>query len=134
MLPLILSAPEISQLDFNLLKETVFTPDVLNGTLVDYSTFLGTFRGTPTVSLEETCSIGQGFKPLSCTLFFMNVIYILIMNILLIDSKVNDYQVIVNACNANTLPIVYSYNFTRDEISKCFSYIYIVNILHNYFT
>ena len=45
------------------------------------------------------------------------------MNILLIDSKVNDYQVIVNACNTNTLAIVYSYNFTRDEISKCFSYI-----------
>ena len=45
------------------------------------------------------------------------------MNILLIDSKVNDYQTIVDSCNANTLPIVYSYNFTRDEISKCFSYI-----------
>ena len=45
------------------------------------------------------------------------------MNVLLIDSKVNDYQVIVNACNTNTLPIVYSYNFTIDEISKCFSYI-----------
>ena len=54
MLPLILNAPEISTLDFNILKETVFTPDVLTGTLVDYSTFLGTFRGKPTVSLEET--------------------------------------------------------------------------------
>ena len=45
------------------------------------------------------------------------------MNVLLIDSKVNDYQVIVNACNTNTLPFVYSYNITRNEISKFFSYI-----------
>ena len=46
------------------------------------------------------------------------------MNVLLIDSKVNDYQVVVDGCNANTLPIVYSYDSTRDEISKIFSYIY----------
>ena len=44
------------------------------------------------------------------------------MNILFIDSKVNDYQVIVNACNANTIPIVYSCDSTRDEI-KYIAYI-----------
>lgn len=40
MLPLILRSPEISKQDFNLLKETVFTQDILNNSLVDYSTFL----------------------------------------------------------------------------------------------
>ena len=54
MLPFILRSPEVSKLDFELLRDTVFTPDVLNGTLADYSTFLGTFRGKPTVSVEAT--------------------------------------------------------------------------------
>jgi hypothetical protein len=54
MLPLILRAPEVSRLDFELLRDTVFTPDVLNGTLADYSTFLGTFRGMPVKSVEHT--------------------------------------------------------------------------------
>jgi hypothetical protein len=45
------------------------------------------------------------------------------MNILLIDSNVTDYQIIVESCNINTLPFVYSYHSTRDEISKIFSYI-----------
>ena len=45
------------------------------------------------------------------------------MNILLIDSNVTDHQIIVESCNTNTLPFVYSYHSTRDEISKFFSYI-----------
>ena len=45
------------------------------------------------------------------------------MNVLLIDSNVTDYHIIVESCNANTLPFVYSYHSTRDEISKFFSYI-----------
>jgi hypothetical protein len=54
MLPYILRAPEVSKLDFDLLRDTVFTPDVLNASLADYSTFLGTFRGKPVKSVEDT--------------------------------------------------------------------------------
>ena len=49
------------------------------------------------------------------------------INILLIDSTVNDYQTVINSCNANTFTIVYTYNSTRDsimeDISKCMNQI-----------
>ena len=44
MLSLILRAPEISKQDFDILKKTVFTDDILNSSLTDYGTFLATFR------------------------------------------------------------------------------------------
>ncbi len=44
MLPLILRAPEISKQDYDILKETVFSDDILNSTLSDYGNFLATFR------------------------------------------------------------------------------------------
>ena len=44
MLSLILKAPEISKQDFDIIKETVFSDDILNSTLSDYGTFLATFR------------------------------------------------------------------------------------------
>lgn len=50
MLPMMLKSPEIRSEDLETLKTQVFSPDVLNNTLVDYSTLLVTFRGTPTDS------------------------------------------------------------------------------------
>lgn len=50
MLPMMLKSPEIRSEDLESLKTEVFSPDVLNNTLVDYSTLLVTFRGTPTDS------------------------------------------------------------------------------------
>jgi membrane-associated protease RseP (regulator of RpoE activity) len=45
MLPLMLKSPEITEQDAAVLKEAVFTPDVLNNTIVDQSGFIITFRG-----------------------------------------------------------------------------------------
>ena len=45
-------------------------------------------------------------------------------NILLIDNSVIDYQIFVESVNENTLPIVYSYKDTRNDL---------LNILKNYF-
>jgi len=38
------------------------------------------------------------------------------MNLLLVDSTVNDYEVFVNSVNANTTPVVYFPNTTRQEL------------------
>ena len=38
------------------------------------------------------------------------------MNILLIDTSVKDYEIVVNSCNSNTRPILYSYNNTKQDI------------------
>ena len=49
-----LRSPEISQEDLAVLKEKIFTPDVIGSVIVDYSTFLATFRGQPNVSTIDT--------------------------------------------------------------------------------
>jgi hypothetical protein len=54
LLPLLLRSPEISTEDLAILKEQIFTPDLIGNVLVDYSTFLATFRGKPYVSTIET--------------------------------------------------------------------------------
>eukprot|EP01036_Dinobryon_divergens_P004193 gene4193-5534_t len=48
MLPMLLRAPEIPREDIETLKTKIFTPDLLNNTLFDFSSFLTTVRGTPT--------------------------------------------------------------------------------------
>jgi len=40
------------------------------------------------------------------------------LNVLLIDSRVTDYQCFVDSVNANTFPIVYSSITTRNEIME----------------
>ena len=42
-------------------------------------------------------------------------------NVLLIDSNIKDYLTVVKSCNLNTLPIVYSYSSTRDDLSNVLS-------------
>lgn len=54
LLPFMLRSPEISQEDLAVLKEKIFTPDVIGSVIVDYSTFLATFRGQPNVSTIDT--------------------------------------------------------------------------------
>ena len=54
LLPFMLRSPEISQEDLAVLKEKIFTPDVIGSVIVDYSTFLATFRGQPNVSTTDT--------------------------------------------------------------------------------
>ena len=54
LLPLMVRSPEISQEDLNLLKEKIFTPDLLGDVVVDYSSLLATFRGKPGVSAQDT--------------------------------------------------------------------------------
>lgn len=54
LLPLMLRSPEISTDDLAILKEKVFTPDLIGEVIVDYSTFLATFRGRPNVSSIDT--------------------------------------------------------------------------------
>ena len=54
LLPLMVRAPEISKDDLNILKEKIFTPDLLDSVVVDYSSILATFRGKPGVSAAET--------------------------------------------------------------------------------
>jgi len=51
MLPLLLRAPEVTALDVELLRTQVFTPDLLNNTVFDHSTYLATFRGNPAPGL-----------------------------------------------------------------------------------
>lgn len=62
LLPLMLRSPEISQEDLSILKEQIFTPDLIGNVLVDYSTFLATFRGQPNVSTTETYERYAGCK------------------------------------------------------------------------
>ena len=54
LLPLMVRSPEISQEDLNILKEKIFTPDLLGDIVVDYSSLLATFRGKPGVSAQDT--------------------------------------------------------------------------------
>ena len=54
LLPLMLRSPEISTDDLAILKEKIFTPDLIGEVIVDYSTFLATFRGRPNVSSIDT--------------------------------------------------------------------------------
>lgn len=54
-IPLMLRNPQIALADFELLKEAVFTQEVLNVSVIDYSSFLVTVRGksvTPQETLE----------------------------------------------------------------------------------
>jgi len=37
-------------------------------------------------------------------------------NVLLIDSNIKDFLTVVNSCNSNTLPIVYSYSSTKEDL------------------
>jgi hypothetical protein len=41
--------------------------------------------------------------------------------VLFIDNNVKDYQTIVNSCNSNTLPIIYSYSSTKIDILNMLS-------------
>lgn len=41
--------------------------------------------------------------------------------VLFIDNNVKDYQTIVNSCNSNTLPIIYSYSSTKIDILNTLS-------------
>ena len=55
LLPFMLRAPEISAADLDALKSKVFgTNDLLNNTVVDYATFLATFRGKPFTTIQDT--------------------------------------------------------------------------------
>ena len=54
LLPLMVRSPEISIQDLAILKEKVFTADLLGDVIVDYSSFLATFRGKPGVSAQDT--------------------------------------------------------------------------------
>lgn len=54
LLPLMIRSPEMSSADLQILKEKVFTSDILNDTIVDFSALLVTFRGKPSVSAAET--------------------------------------------------------------------------------
>ena len=54
LLPLMIRSPEISAADLEILKEKIFTPDLLGDVIVDYSSLLATFRGKPGVSAQET--------------------------------------------------------------------------------
>jgi len=56
MLPMMLRSPELSEQDVAILKDAVFTSDVLRGCVVDHSVFLASFRGEPTVSILEAYS------------------------------------------------------------------------------
>ena len=56
MLPMMLRSPELSEQDVAILKDAVFTSDVLRGCVVDHSVFLASFRGEPTVSVLEAYS------------------------------------------------------------------------------
>lgn len=59
MLPLLLRGSEISSADLETLKAKVFTADLLNNTVVDFSTFLATFRGTPSLSVAEVLKVAR---------------------------------------------------------------------------
>ena len=54
LLPLMLRAPETTAQDVETLKSKVFTPDLLNNTIIDYATFITTFRGKPFASMQQT--------------------------------------------------------------------------------
>eukprot|EP00596_Hydrurales_sp_CCMP1899_P005210 CAMPEP_0119051770 /NCGR_PEP_ID=MMETSP1177-20130426/73275_1 /TAXON_ID=2985 /ORGANISM="Ochromonas sp, Strain CCMP1899" /LENGTH=724 /DNA_ID=CAMNT_0007031091 /DNA_START=367 /DNA_END=2541 /DNA_ORIENTATION=- len=54
LLPLMLRSPEISTEDLEQLKKEVFSKDILGDVIVDYSSFLATFRGKPNVSAIDT--------------------------------------------------------------------------------
>lgn len=54
LLPLMVRSPEISAEDFKILKEKIFTPDILSDVIVDFSPLTVTFRGKPGASAAET--------------------------------------------------------------------------------
>ena len=54
LLPLMMRSPEISADDLAILKDEIFTPDLIGNVVVDSSTFLATFRGQPNVSTTDT--------------------------------------------------------------------------------
>lgn len=54
LIPMILRSPAISKDDLEVFKQAVFSDDILSNVIVDYSTYLATFRGKPNVSVEET--------------------------------------------------------------------------------
>eukprot|EP01038_Epipyxis_sp_PR26KG_P009953 gene9953-13386_t len=54
LLPIMFRSPELSKEDYTLLKDAVFNEDILNSTKADFSVFLATFRGNPTISLQDT--------------------------------------------------------------------------------
>jgi hypothetical protein len=56
LLPLMLRSPELSASDVELLKSVVVA-DLLNNTIVDYATFLTTFRGRPSQSVKSAVAI-----------------------------------------------------------------------------
>lgn len=54
LLPLMVRSPEISTEDLAILKEKIFTKDLLDDIVVDYSSLLATFRGKPGISAKDT--------------------------------------------------------------------------------
>jgi hypothetical protein len=54
MMPMLMRSPELSKQDISLLREAVFTPDILNNSIVDSSSVIITFRGDPCGSIQDT--------------------------------------------------------------------------------
>ncbi|KAJ1438569.1 hypothetical protein B484DRAFT_392215 [Ochromonadaceae sp. CCMP2298] len=54
MIPLLLSTKEIDQNDLDIVKNLVFTSDILNNTVVDGSAYLTAIRGKPIISVADT--------------------------------------------------------------------------------
>ena len=46
LMPLLLRSPEISKSDFDLLRQSIFTSELIDNCVSDYSTYLATFRGS----------------------------------------------------------------------------------------
>lgn len=59
MLPLMLRSPELSDQDVAVLRQAVFSKDILDKCISDHSVFLATFRGNPTVSALDTFQNAQ---------------------------------------------------------------------------
>lgn len=54
LLPFMLRSTELTATDLEVCKSQIFTSDILNNTIVDYATFLITFRGQPYTSIANT--------------------------------------------------------------------------------
>ena len=54
MMPYVLKAPEVSPTDLDVIRNAVFSVDIINQTVVDESNYITTIRGVPTVSVQDT--------------------------------------------------------------------------------
>ena len=65
MLPLCLRGPELERSDVDLLKERVFRSDILNNSLVDFSTYLATFRGAVAANMSVKEAVEEARRRIS---------------------------------------------------------------------